>query len=152
MKPYHFIIPKGFSLYKNSSIIYQTHVIIGLAVLQEITACPFQNAIPCENFKRFFRNNVLRYNNKDIRFNSGICFQNIRVGAFFRNLMMQTLQRNTTTAQIPHVRVVPVSLRNASSYAWFLFTLLTSKGLFEGFFGLYLYLYLYFYLYSNDRW
>ena len=26
MKPYHFIIPKGFSLYKNSSIIYQTHV------------------------------------------------------------------------------------------------------------------------------
>ena len=29
MKPYHFIIPKGFSLYKNSSIIYQTHVKIG---------------------------------------------------------------------------------------------------------------------------
>jgi hypothetical protein len=28
MKRYHFIIPKGFSLYKNSSIIYQTHVII----------------------------------------------------------------------------------------------------------------------------
>ena len=28
MKPYHFIIPKGFSLYKNSSIIYQTHVYI----------------------------------------------------------------------------------------------------------------------------
>ena len=27
-KPYHFIIPKGFSLYKNSSIIYQTHVIL----------------------------------------------------------------------------------------------------------------------------
>ena len=27
MKPYHFIIPKGFSLYKNSSIIYQTHVL-----------------------------------------------------------------------------------------------------------------------------
>ena len=26
MKGYHFIIPKGFSLYKNSSIIYQTHV------------------------------------------------------------------------------------------------------------------------------
>ena len=26
MKRYHFIIPKGFSLYKNSSIIYQTHV------------------------------------------------------------------------------------------------------------------------------
>ena len=28
MKSYHFIIPKGFSLYKNSSIIYQTHVYI----------------------------------------------------------------------------------------------------------------------------
>ena len=28
MKPYHFIIPKGFSLYKNSSIIYQTHVYV----------------------------------------------------------------------------------------------------------------------------
>ena len=27
MKRYHFIIPKGFSLYKNSSIIYQTHVV-----------------------------------------------------------------------------------------------------------------------------
>jgi hypothetical protein len=64
--------------------------------------------------------------------------------------MMRTLQRNTTTAQIPHVRVAPASLRNASLYAWSLFTPLTSKGLFEGFFGLYLYLY--FYLYSNDRW
>ena len=30
MKSYHFIIPKGFSLYKNSSIIYQTHVIQGI--------------------------------------------------------------------------------------------------------------------------
>jgi len=64
--------------------------------------------------------------------------------------MMRMLQRNTATAQIPQVRVVPVSLRNASSYAGSLFTLLTSNGLFEGFFGLYLYLY--FYLYSNDRW
>ena len=26
MKRYHFILPKGFSLFKNSSIIYQTHV------------------------------------------------------------------------------------------------------------------------------
>jgi hypothetical protein len=30
MKGYHFIIPKGFSLYKNSSIIYQTHVFISI--------------------------------------------------------------------------------------------------------------------------
>ena len=30
MKRYHFIIPKGFSLYKNSSIIYQTHVMLKL--------------------------------------------------------------------------------------------------------------------------
>ena len=32
MKPYHFIIPKGFSLYKNSSIIYQTHVIDSMII------------------------------------------------------------------------------------------------------------------------
>ena len=32
MKSYHFIIPKGFSLYKNSSIIYQTHVIIAYRI------------------------------------------------------------------------------------------------------------------------
>ena len=50
---------------------------------------------------------------------------------------MRTLQPNTITAQIPRVR-------NTSLYAW----TLASKGLFEGFFGLYLYLY----LYGNDRW
>ncbi len=63
---------------------------------------------------------------------------------------MRTLRRDTTAVQIVHVWVGPVSLRDTFSDAWSLFTLFTSKGLFAGFFGLYLYLYLY--LYSNDRW
>ena len=37
MKPYHFIIPKGFSLYKNSSIIYQTHVFKNNKTLDNVT-------------------------------------------------------------------------------------------------------------------
>ncbi len=59
--------------------------------------------------------------------------------------MMRRLLRNTTTEQIPRVPSASVSLWKGS-----LFALSTSKGLFEGVFGLYLYLYLY--LYSNDRW
>ena len=98
--------------------------------------------------KRFFRNNVLA--NKDAALIAEFAFRTLGsdflIALIFRNLMMRTLLRNTTTTQIPHVRAVPISLRNASFYAWSLFTRLTSKG----FFGLYLYLYLY--LYSNDRW
>ena len=101
-----------------------------------------------KSINTFPEKNVLGY--KEVRFDSGICFQNIRVVfltvLILRNFMMRTLLPNTTTAQIPHVRAVPAALRTPSSYAWSLFTLLTGKG----FFGLYLYLYLY--LYSNDRW
>ena len=64
--------------------------------------------------------------------------------------MMRTPRRDTTTVQITHVPSASVPFRNTSLFTWSLFTLFTSKGLFEGVFALYLYLYLY--LYSNDRW
>ena len=41
MKPYHFIIPKGFSLYKNSSIIYQTHVTRRNTISGNHKGCPY---------------------------------------------------------------------------------------------------------------
>ena len=49
MKRYHFIIPKGFSLYKNSSIIYQTHVNIRLCYNDN----PFERRIPMAKRRRF---------------------------------------------------------------------------------------------------
>ena len=61
--------------------------------------------------------------------------------------MMQTLERNTITAQITGVGTV----HNLFLYAWALFTQLASSSLLlKGVFVYYLYLYLY--LYGNDRW
>ncbi len=64
---------------------------------------------------------------------------------------MRTLEHNTTTAQITHGGIAPVSLRSGTLSAWPLFTQLASKNsLLAGVFGLYLYVY--FYFYGNKRW
>ena len=73
------------------------------------------------------------------------------VALIFRNFIMQTLERNTTTAQITHGGIAPVSLRSGTLCIGSLFTQLASKSLLlAGVFGLYLYVY--FYLYSDERW
>ena len=64
---------------------------------------------------------------------------------------MQTLERNTTTAQITHGGIAPVSLRSGTLRIGSLFTQLASKNLLlAGVFGLYLYVY--FYFYGDERW
>ena len=64
---------------------------------------------------------------------------------------MQTLERNTTTAQITHGGIAPVSLRSGTLCIGSLFTQLASKSLLlAGVVGLYLYVY--FYFYGDERW
>ena len=73
------------------------------------------------------------------------------VTLIFRNLIMRMLEHNTTTAQITHGGIAPVSLRSGTLSTWSFFTQLASKSLLlEGVFGLYLYLY--FYFYGDERW